>query len=185
MTRNELAIRERAVLSAYRDNDVEIGINHVMKLYERNKEKKLYRFRPPKQHEIDAIKNSQIYLCRPRLYEDSGDCEWIDDIEELVKYDVTVRNVNKYKHLKNQLTPDKYKEIANSLKQNPKYIEKQDKVRNMCLISCITDKMNDFMWKRYASNSEGICLEYEFEDVIKAISNLNIRFFQLDMLKID
>jgi len=177
MTRNELVIREKAVLSAYRDNDVNTGVDYVMKLYERNRQKKLYRFRPPKQHEIDAIRKSQIYLCRPRLYEDSGDCEWIDDIEEIAKYDVNVRNVQKYWRFKNRLTPEKYREIAESVKQKPRYIMMKEKARNMCLISCITDKMNDYMWEQYTCNSEGICLEYEFEDVLKAIADLNIRFF--------
>lgn len=177
MTRNELEIREKAVLSAYRDNNIEMGVDYVMRLYERNKRKKLYRFRPPKQREIEAIRKSQIYLCRPRLYEDSGDCEWIDDIEALAKYDVTVRNSQKYRYVKKQITPEKYKEIVDNLKQNPRYIEMKEKVRNMCLVSCITDKMNDYMWEQYTSNSEGICLEYEFEDVLKAIADLNIRFF--------
>jgi len=177
MTRNELVIREKAVLSAYRDNDVNTGVDYVMKLYERNRQKKLYRFRPPKQHEIDAIRKSQIYVCRPRLCEDSGDGEWIDDIEEIAKYDVNVRNVQKYWRFKNRLTPEKYREIAESVKQKPRYIMMKEKARNMCLISCITDKMNDYMWEQYTCNSEGICLEYEFEDVLKAIADLNIRFF--------
>ena len=116
-------------------------------------------------------------MCRPRLYEDSGDCEWIDDIEEIAKYDVNVRNVQKYGRFINRLTPQKYREIAESVKQKPRYIMMKEKVRNMCLISCITDKMNDYMWEQYTCNSEGICLEYEFEDVLKAIADLNIRFF--------
>lgn len=75
------------------------------------------------------------------------------------------------------MTPKLYKEIADSLKQNPRYIAMKDKVRNMCLISCITDKMNVYMWEHYAANSEGICLEYEFEEVLRAIADLNIKFF--------
>lgn len=177
MTKNELRIRENAVLSAYRDDNVDVGVAYVMQLYERNTEKKLYRFRPPKEHEVDAIRKSQIYLCRPRLYEDSGDCEWIDDLEELVKYDVTVRSAQKYKIFKKIFTEQKYEEIVENIKKAPRYIAMKERVRNMCLISCITDKMSDYMWNQYAAEAQGVCLEYEFGDVLKAIDNLNIRFF--------
>lgn len=67
MTRKELEIRENAVLSAYRDSNVDVGVGYVLQLYARNPEKKLYRFRPPKEHEVDAIRKSQIYLCRPSV----------------------------------------------------------------------------------------------------------------------
>ena len=87
MTRKELFIREQAALSAYRDNDIDRGVDYMVQLLDRNKEMKFYRFRPVRQHEIDAIENAQIYLCRPKIYEDTGDCKWIDDLEALVEYD--------------------------------------------------------------------------------------------------
>ena len=178
MTRKELEIRARAVESAYSDNDVDKAINYVMELYKCNDEKKLYRFRPPKMREVDAIKNSQIYLCRPCMYKDTGDCEWIDDIEALVEYYVKI-NPEKYARFKQQFTEEKYREIAESVKKNSKYISIQNRVRNMCLISCITDKINDYMWENYALESQGICLEYNFEEVLLAIDKLKIRFFPI------
>lgn len=39
MTRNELQLRENAVLCAYKDNDIDRAVNYVMELYKRNKEK--------------------------------------------------------------------------------------------------------------------------------------------------
>lgn len=177
MTRKELEIRENAVVRAYRDNDVDAGVMYALQLYDRNHDKKLYRFRPPKEYEVDAIRKSQIYLCRPRLYEDSGDCEWIDDLEEIAKYDVTVRSAQKYEKYKNLFTTEKYKEISENIKKAPRYIAMKERARNMCLISCITDKMTDYMWEQYAANSKGICLEYDFTEVLMAISELNIRFF--------
>lgn len=178
MTRKELEIRACAVESAYSDNDIDKAAKYVMKLYKRNAEKKLYRFRPPKMREVDAIKNSQIYLCRPCMYEDNGDCEWIDDIEALVEYYRKI-NPGKYAPFKQQFTKEKYSEIAESLRNNLKYIRIQNRIRNMCLISCITDKMNDYMWENYALKSQGICLEYNFEEVLLAIDKLKIRFFPI------
>lgn len=92
MTRKELEIRETAVLSGYRDCNAEKCVDYVMKLYERNVNKKLYRFRPPQKHDIEALLKSQIYLCRPRVYTDNNDCVWIDDIQALVEYEINVLN---------------------------------------------------------------------------------------------
>lgn len=54
MTKKELQIRENAVLNAFRDNNIEEAVTYEMELYERNPEKKFYRFRPPKEYEVDA-----------------------------------------------------------------------------------------------------------------------------------
>lgn len=175
MTKKEFQIRENAVLSAFRDNSIEEATTYEMELYERNCEKKFYRFRPPKEYEIDDLKESEIYLCRPRVFDDLEDCEWIDNIKELVQY--RVQNLKEYKKLKKQVDSNIYEEVENKLRQNPRYIKMQEKAKNMCLIACVTDKMNDYMWEHYASDSEGICLEYDIEEVLDAIKNLNIRIF--------
>lgn len=152
-----------------------------MQLYERNSDKKFYRFRKPNQYEIDAIKEAKIYLCRPRVYEDSGDCKWIDDIESLVKYVISIKETEKYKSFKNQLTSLKYTEIVQNIKNSPKYKNFTEKVCNLCLVSCITDKMTNYMWEEYANNGEGVCLEFNFEDVIIAVKKLGFHFFQFVM----
>ena len=108
-------------------------------------------------------------MCRPSVFDDLEDCEWIDNIKELAKYRV--------RKLKKQVELNIYEEVENKLKENPRYIRLKEKARNMCLIACVTDKMNDYMWKHYASDSKGICLEYDIEDVLDVIDNLNIRIF--------
>ena len=179
MTRRELFIREQAALSAYKDNDIRRSVDYIMELLDRNEERKFYRFRPARQHEIDAIENAHIYLCRPKIYEDTGDCKWIDDLEALVEYDVKIRSEEKYRRYSCLFSPELYNQVAEQLKDNPEYIRIQNKVRNMCLIACITDKMNDFMWRNYAENYTGICLEYDVGDVLKAIRKEDLRFFPI------
>jgi len=63
MTRNELQIREEAVLAAFYDGDLIKGCSIVSKLYGLSSSKKLYRFRPPHSHDVDALRNGQIYIC--------------------------------------------------------------------------------------------------------------------------
>ena len=177
MTRNELIIREKAVLYAYKYNDFDKAINNVLELFERNKTKKLYRFRLPLSREIDSIRQSNIFLCRPKLYEDEGDCKCIDDVEALVKYTVTERSRDKYKKVRKLFTSEFYDKIVKEVKENQKYIQMKDNVRNMCLIGCMTDKMTDYMWEKYANNHEGICLEYDFEEVLKTLRGQGLIFF--------
>lgn len=111
MTRKELFIREQAALSAYRDNDIDRGVDYIVQLLDRNKEMKFYRFRPARQHEIDAIENAQIYLCRTKIYEDTGDCKWIDDLEALVEYDVKIRSEEKYRRFSRLFSPELYEQV--------------------------------------------------------------------------
>lgn len=185
MTKKELEIRENAVLYAYKYNDVDKAVQYVMQLYDRNKEKKLYRFRPPLQREIDAIKKAEIYLCFPRMYasKDPEDCRWIDDIETLFKYEVNIRNAEKYSPYGKIFTEEKYQEMSERMRNTPKYIDYKNRVSNMCLISCISDKNTSYMWETYTKNSEGLCLEYDFSDVLYAISGLNIRLFPIRYVK--
>ena len=46
----------------------------------------LFRFRPPKGYEIDTLEAEQIFLCKPSVYEDSGDCEILFDLRDLCEY---------------------------------------------------------------------------------------------------
>lgn len=119
----------------------------------------MYRFRPPKQREIDAIIKPQIYLCRPQKYKDKDpeDCKWIDDLEALVRYDVTERSADRYNAYRDQFTDEKYHQIVTEMNQNPKYLSLREKASNMCLTSCITDKISNYMWSTYTENAKGIC----------------------------
>ena len=171
MTRNELQLREKAVVMAYKVGNRNAAASYIMELYRRNKEKKFYRFRPPQMHEIDAIREKQIYLCRPICYEDSGDCEWLDDLDALIMYTLNVKDRKKYKLMQAKLTDEKKQECIRRIQEDKRYIEIKNKSRNMCLVGCITDKNTQYMWKEYAVDSEGICLEYDFETILETVSD--------------
>lgn len=171
MTRKELWLREKAALMAYKKCNYDAAASYIFELYNRNKAKKIYRFRPPQLYEVDAIRNQQIYMCRPMCYEDSGDCEWLDDLEELIEFTLNVKDREKYRMMGAKLTEEKKKECIALLQKNARYIEIKNKSRNMCLIACLTDKKTQYMWKDYAVDSEGVCLEYDFETVLQMISD--------------
>ena len=179
MTRKELLLRQKAALAIYKDNNIVGGVRYAKELFDRNMEMKFYRFRPAEQYEIDAIDNAQIYLCRPKLYEDQGDCEWIDDLEALVKYDIMIRNNKKYGRIPPSYLSELSRQVAERLREDPKYINLKNRVRNMCLVACITDKVNASMWKKYAVNCTGVCLEYDVEDVFEAIRKEHLHLFPI------
>lgn len=179
MTRKELVIREMAVTNAYIKGHKDIAIDYVMELRERNLSKKLYRFRPPKMYEIDALKNKQIYLCRPSVYEDAEDCKIEYNFPDLFEYFMSEVKPEKYRNLLGFLM-DKTKvdELTNAMNENPKFIKINENIKNQCLVACITQTYNDYMWEHYAQHHEGVCFEYEMDQVILAIKN-DLRFFPI------
>lgn len=166
MTRKELFLRENAVINAYSIGNKNTAIDYVMKLRERNAHNKLYRFRPPKMHEIDALREEKIYLCRPSQYEDYGDCKIEYDLLNLYEY--YIRNV-RYPEHKNDLCfidNNVLQQLIKKVKEDSKFQQLNETIRNECLVACISESCDSYMWDNYAQNSEGICFEYEMDTVI-------------------
>lgn len=155
---------------AYKVGNRNAAASYITELYRRNKEKNL-PFSTTSNAEIDAIRENQIYLCRPMCYEDSGDCEWLDDLDALIMYTLNVKDRKKYKLMQAKLTDEKKQKCIRRMQEDKRYIEIKNKSRNMCLVGCITDKKTQYMWKEYAADSEGICFEYDFETVLKTVSD--------------
>lgn len=176
MTRKELFLRENAVINAYSIGNKSTAIDYIMKLRERNTRCKLYRFRPPRLHEINALEEEKIYLCRPSQYEDFGDCKIEYDIPDLFNY--YLRDV-KYPEHKNDICfidNNVIHKLIQKIEEDYKFQQLNNNIRNECLIACITESYNSYMWKHYAQNSEGICFEYEMDSIIMGIKT-PLRFF--------
>lgn len=83
MTRGELRRREQAVIAGFVEREGDKAFRYVKEIIDINaNDGVLFRFRPPKQYEIDTLESKKIFLCRPSIYEDSGDCEILFDIED-------------------------------------------------------------------------------------------------------
>ncbi len=176
MTRNEQSLRANAVINAYSIGNKEVAIDYIMKLRERNTNKKLYRFRPPKMHEVDALREEKIYLCRPSQYEDSGDCKIEYDFYNLYEY--YIRNIKFPEHKKDFCFVDNnaMQETIKKTKEDSKFQQLNENIRNECLIACISESFNSYMWEHYAQNSEDICFEYEMDSIIMGVKH-PLRFF--------
>ncbi len=166
MTRKELNLRETAVVYAYLKNNISTALDCIMELRDRNTDKKLYRFRPPKMYEIDAIQKEKIYLCRPSQYTDSDDCKIEYDIPDLYEY--YLRNIKYPKHKNDLCFIDDHamKQLIKKIEANSDFQQVSERMRNECLVACISGTFNTYMWEHYAQNNEGICLEYDMDNII-------------------
>lgn len=166
MTKHELEAREKVVIAACKDHDIDAAVNYIVDdLVEKYGIKKLYRFRPPEKYEIDAIEHSYLYMCRPIEYEDKGDCKCIDNLEELADFFINDNKLGKI--IRKSEKNDIYRIMTENIRNNPRYKSVQARARNMCVIACATDSISDYMWQHYASQKTGIVLEYDFRNILK------------------
>lgn len=166
MTRNEYRRRENAVLAAFRDQDVDKAFENIKQIVEYNAENIVCRFRPPKEREIDMLERQKIFLVRPRVYEDSGDCEMLYNIRELYRYFMLEVKPEKYKYARGFINAELDEKIKTGLEANPRFQEMRETVRNKALVACLSENYDDYMWEKYAYNGEGICLVYDLLDVM-------------------
>lgn len=166
MTRGELRRREEAVVAGFIERDGDKAFARVQELIKINaNEGVLFRFRPSKEYEIDTLEAEQIFLCKPSIYEDAGDCEILYDIRDLCQYFMLEMKPEKYKKFSSMFDDTFYDEIIEKVKNKPAYEALREKIRDQALVACFSEKYEDYMWDEYASNSEGICLMYNLQEV--------------------
>lgn len=168
MTRNELRLREKIVLTAYEQGNHVKAADYLMELIEQNSISKLYRFRPPGNHEINSLESSQIYLSKAKKFEDKEDCLWLIDIQELVDDYIDKQKINEHTIWGN-IENDARKMIKDCISSSDRLAKMKDNIRDMCLIACMTDKKSEFMWNNYAKERQRICLEYDILEVLEAV----------------
>ena len=166
MTRGELRRREQAVVAGFVERDADKAFNYVQEIININaNDDVLFRFRPPKDYEIDTLEAEKIFLCRPSIYEDSGDCEILFDIENLCKYFMFEMKPEKYGKIMGSVTEDFYNTIMKAIELKTEFIDLKEKIRDQALVSCFSEQYSEKMWEKYANDSEGICLMYNLREI--------------------
>ena len=173
----EKYLRHMAIFSAYAENDREKATDYVMKIIEEKNLNNFYRYRPDKNYEIDKIENKQIYLCKPMVYEDKGDCQVKFDEKDIIMHYLEHRpDIN--------ITDELITRIKNEMKDNSKWVKLMDTMRNDCLVACCTEKYdNDYMWDNYANNSKGICIEYDLIELLDSVRKNNWSYMPIRYVK--
>lgn len=173
----EKYLRHMAIFSAYAENDREKATDYVMKIIEEKNLNNFYRYRPDENYEIDTIENKQIYLCKPMVYEDKGDCQVKFDEKDIIMHYLEHRpDIN--------ITDELITRIKNEMKDNSKWVKLMDTMRNDCLVACCTEKYdNDYMWDNYANNSKGICIEYDLIELLDSVRKNNWSYMPIRYVK--
>lgn len=172
MTRKEFELRMKANIERYIHNNAEAYLDAIMALYERIPDvggdfRPLYRYRALNSNELNSLENETIFMRWPSTYPDKSDCTPVFDLEEISEYIVKKNHpiLNAEKVVKELVKVD-------DIIGNPNFTEKIDEMRNMWMIACFTERYdNSKMWKQYADNSNGICLVYNFLNVLEKIEN--------------
>ena len=135
LTRGELHRREEAVVSGFVEKNGDKAFAHVQELIKINaNEGVLFRFRPPKEYEIDTLEAEQIFLYKPSIYEDTGDCEILYDIRDLCRYFMLEIKPEKYKRFSSMFDDAFYDEIMEKVKGKSAYEALREKIRDLSLI---------------------------------------------------
>ena len=177
MTRGELRRREQAVVTGFVERDGDKAFRYVTEIIDIHaNDGVLFRFRPPKTYEIDTLESKRIFLCRPSIYADNGDCEILFDIEDLCRYFMVEMKPNKYKKIASLVNKDFYDSVMEAIEIRPEFIELKKKIRDQALVSCFSEQYSEKMWDEYAKNSEGICLVYNLREIFINLPK-NLKFY--------
>ena len=98
----------------------------------------LFRFRPHKEYEIDTLEAEQIFLCKPSIDEDSGDCEILYDIQDLCRYFILEMKPENYSRFSAMFDDDFYDEIMEKVKGKPAYEALKGKIRVLAFIAMLS-----------------------------------------------
>lgn len=175
MTRKELELREKANIERYVNHNRDACTDSIMELYYRIPDvggifKSLYRYRPLNSYELESLKNGTIFMRWPSSYEDGEDCTPVFDFGEISKYIIE----KKYPGFDSSELYERFVNIED-IKNNPKFAQKVNDMRNMWLIACFTERYdNQKMWMKYAQNENGICLVYNMKDILDTVKQNNM-----------
>ena len=90
----------------------------------------LFRFRPPKGYEIDTLEAEQIFLCKPSVYEDSGDCEILFDLRDLCEYFMLERRTELLNRMETAFDDKFYNDVIEQLNKNARFENLRNKIRD-------------------------------------------------------
>ncbi|MBH0311917.1 DUF2971 domain-containing protein [Alcaligenes faecalis] len=126
-------------------------INEVMeKLIPKNN--KLYRYRSINDNTIDILENDTIFLSNPNELNDPYDCHMHFDHQNYFAKEIDKIGENLAKPVLTLLD------------------EMNRKIKTTQGIACFADRNDSIlMWSHYTSDHKGICIEYNYQDIIEYI----------------
>ncbi|EOU1594527.1 DUF2971 domain-containing protein [Clostridium perfringens] len=127
--------------------------DNMKELIKNNQPKSLYKYKEVSENTLKMIKEGNIWASNPKEFNDPYDCLLDFDCEIMIKKRLNIsENIHINEKAKNKL--------YNNIKS---YI---DNIINEIAIVCLSEeKDNILMWSHYAKNHQGICIEYDYNDI--------------------
>lgn len=130
--------------------------------------KYLYKFFSINEFFVDSIKNSYIWFSKPLDFNDPFDgnisLQWDGTLEQYEKYLEGAAQ--------GRLTPDKIKEYAKKMYENPKiakdFLDRiVSETVNLVGVACFSEINNNIlMWSHYTNSHKGVCIKYDLGKMV-------------------
>lgn len=133
------------IVKALMDNDIDVAD----KLLAVHAPKSLFKYRAGTQRDIDALKANKVWIGRASFLDDDEDARFrvknVDAVCSVI--DIMATKDEKFKN-------PKYKRDVSNIAETSK--------KDSLVCSFSETAENEYMWKNYANEYNGFCIEYEF-----------------------
>lgn len=139
------------IVKALMDNEIDVA----NKLLVVDAPKSLFKYRVGEQRDIDALKENKVWIGRASFLDDDEDARFrVKDVDAVCSViDIMAAKDEKFKN-------PKYKRDVSTIAET----SKRDSL--VCSFSEIAE--NEYMWKNYANEYKGFCIEYDFVELLNA-----------------
>lgn len=160
---------EIANISNLAKEDTLNKFNNLLKEIFIPEKSKFYRYRPLNEYTIFEILQGYIFLSSPSSLNDPYDCNaYLSDTPLSISFS------SNFIILKHEATESLNEEIKNLKKEELDSIistgamnYRKKTINEKLKISCFTTKNDNLsMWDHYANKHKGICIEYDFENIV-------------------
>ena len=138
----------------------------------------LYQYRTLNEFTLPNLKNQELRLNSPTLFNDPYDCRLLINDDEIIdefKTFIDKKNVSieEKKLIREASESNEYKEIIEDLVNKSEKIV-FDAMIDMVSIACFTEEYKSMlMWSHYSDYHKGICIKYKKED-LNSISEITL-----------
>ncbi|EHK2354846.1 DUF2971 domain-containing protein [Clostridium perfringens] len=138
-------------------NDKSWNNNDMKELIKNNHPKNLYKYKEVNEYTLAMIKEENIWASNPKEFNDPYDCllDFNGDIviQETLKKILNVPEIHCINEKEKNKMIDKIK------------IHMENLINQIAIVCLSEEKDNILMWSHYAKNHQGICIEYDYNDI--------------------
>lgn len=141
----------REIVNALMDNELAIA----NKLLAVDTPKSLFKYRAGEQRDIDALKENKVWISRAIYLDDEEDARF-----RIKNVDAVCSVIDKMATQNEKFKNPKYKRDVSTIAETSKM--------DSLVCSFSENSENEYMWKKYANEYKGFCIEYDFVELMNS-----------------